>query len=157
MADDIDPRLEAYRLLIADIAELMGHSRRTSDRMAREVGQTSARWHLMSVLSDGPRTVAAAARRLGLARQSVQRVANDLVDERLAIAETNPDDARAPLIELTPTGHDLCAQLYARSDAARTRLVTDAQVTAADLNTARSTIRALIEYIDVGHTDHADE
>ena len=48
---EIDPRVEEYRLLIADVAELIGRSRATSDELARSVGQTVARWHLMSVLS----------------------------------------------------------------------------------------------------------
>ena len=145
--DPVALGVAAYRLLIADIAELMGLSRTTSDVMARDVGQTVARWHLMSVLSDGPRTVAEAARRLGLARQSVQRVANDLVDQGLAIARPNPADGRAPLIELTPDGVDLCADLYERSDAERSRLVNDAGVTATELESARATIRALIDHI----------
>src|SRR3712207_3495790 len=71
--------LDAYRLLIADVYELAGESRRTSEALAREVGQSAARWHVLSVVSDGPRTVGSASRRLGLARQSVQRVVDDLV------------------------------------------------------------------------------
>jgi hypothetical protein len=43
--------LEAYRLFIADVYELAGQSRRTSESLARELGQTAARWHVLSVLS----------------------------------------------------------------------------------------------------------
>ncbi len=57
--------LEVYRLLIADVYELAGQSRRTSESLARGLGQTAARWHVLSVLSDEPRSVATAARRLG--------------------------------------------------------------------------------------------
>ena len=54
--------LDAYRLLIADVYELAGASRRTSDDLARAVGQTAARWHVLSALSDAPRSVPSAAR-----------------------------------------------------------------------------------------------
>ncbi|MEO6572123.1 MAG: MarR family transcriptional regulator [Ilumatobacteraceae bacterium] len=140
-----DPLVSAYRLLIADAAELLGHSRRTSDHLARQVGQSVARWHLMSVLSDGPRTVASTARRLGLARQSVQRVANDLVAEGLVLRSPNPADARSPLFRLTDSGAALVVELYGRSDAARADLVARAGITERQLDAARATIRALVD------------
>jgi len=76
---------EQYRLLMADVYELAGLSRRTSEAIARELGQTVARWHVLSVLSAGPCTVPATARRLGLTRQGVQRVADDLLAARLLL------------------------------------------------------------------------
>jgi len=82
---------EQYRLLMADVYELAGLSRRTSEAIARELGQTVARWHVLSVLSAGPCTVPATARRLGLTRQGVQRVADDLLAARLLKASPNPD------------------------------------------------------------------
>lgn len=138
----------AYRLLVADMAELMGRSRSSSDVLARSSGQTVARWHLMSVLSGGSHSVAAAARRLGQARQSVQRVANDLLAEGLASASPDPNDARAPRLALTPRGEALVADLYARSDGVRTELVTRAGLTGAQLTSARATVRALIDAFD---------
>src|ERR1700755_3083959 len=53
---------DQYRLLMADVYELAGLSRRTSEAIARDLGQTAARWHVLSVLSAGPCTVPAAAR-----------------------------------------------------------------------------------------------
>jgi DNA-binding MarR family transcriptional regulator len=143
-----DPRVEAYRLLIADIAELIGRSRSTSDDLARTTGQTVARWHLMSVLSDGPRSVASAARRLGLTRQSVQRVANDLLAEGLVTATPDPGDARAPLLSLTRRGGALVGDLYERSEGVRTELVTRADVSVTQLRAARQTVRALLDAFD---------
>ncbi|MFD9379820.1 hypothetical protein ACFWBH_30625, partial [Streptomyces sp. NPDC059999] len=43
--------------------------------------------------------------RLGVARQGVQRVANDLVHEDLAAFHTNPDHKGSPLLTLTRNGH----------------------------------------------------
>lgn len=143
-----DPRVDAYRLLIADVAELMGRSRTTSDALARTSGHTVAQWHLLSVLSGRPQSVAAAARRLGLTRQSVQRVANDLLADGLVMATPDPSDARAPLFELTARGKALVTDLYARSDRARTELVTRADVSVRQLASARATVRALIDAFD---------
>jgi DNA-binding MarR family transcriptional regulator len=139
MTEDLD----VYRLLIADVYELAGESRRTSEALAGEVGQTAARWHVLSVLSDGPRTAAGAARRLGLARQSVQRVVTDLVDAGLAQLRANPDHARAPLVELTAEGRSTLQSLIRRSDADRSAVLRGAGLSRDDLDGARSVLRRL--------------
>lgn len=141
---DMTKSQEAYRLLIADVFELAGASRRTSEHMAREVGQTAARWHLLSVISDGPRTVPSAARRLGLAPQSVQRVVDDLLETGHVEALPNPDHARSPLIRLTAAGRDTLEQLVTRSDENRAELLKRAGVTAGQLLEARHIIRSLV-------------
>lgn len=137
--------LEAYRLLVADVYELAGLSRRTSEDLARAVGQTAARWHVLSVLSDGPRTVPSAARRLGLAPQSVQRVAGDLLDSGHLEAVDNPDHARSPLLRLTAVGHRTVDELFARSATDRTEVLTRAGVDAAELTAAREVLRKLTD------------
>lgn len=144
MSDEVDPKVAAYRLLIADVTELVGRSRATSEVMARAVGHTVARWHLMSVLSDGPRSVASAARRLGLARQSVQRVANELLAERLVVARPDPADGRAPRFELTARGRHAVDELYRRSELDRADLVEAAGIGADELLAARRTVQALL-------------
>jgi DNA-binding MarR family transcriptional regulator len=136
---------EQYRLLMADVYELAGLSRRTSEAIARELGQTVARWHVLSVLSAGPCTVPATARRLGLTRQGVQRVADDLLAARLLTASPNPDHARSPLLTLTSRGQLVLEQLTQRSDAARGRLLHQAHIIAEDLAAARTTLRALLQ------------
>jgi DNA-binding MarR family transcriptional regulator len=136
---------EQYRLLMADVYELAGLSRRTSEAIAKELGQTVARWHVLSVLSAGPCTVPATARRLGLTRQGVQRVADDLLAARLLTASPNPDHARSPLLTLTNRGQLVLEQLTQRSDAARGRLLHQAHITAEDLEAARTTLRALLQ------------
>ncbi len=143
-----DDLAAAYRLLIADVYELAGASRRTSEAMAATVGQTVARWHVLSVISDGPRSVASAARRLGLARQSVQRVADRLVAEGLVVIEPDPADARAPRLALTRPGRRVLDGLVERSDAARSVQLAGADVTVADLHAARRVVRELRRVLD---------
>lgn len=135
--------VESYRLLIADVYELAGASRRSSEEMARAEGQTAARWHVLSVLSDGARTVPSMARRLGLAAQSVQRVVSDLVAAGLVVATGNPDHARSPLFELTVEGRGRCERLFARSAADRAEVVARAGVSADELLAAREVVRKL--------------
>jgi DNA-binding MarR family transcriptional regulator len=139
---------EPYRLLIAEVYELAGRSRETSEAIARRQGQTAARWHVLSVLSDRDASVSAIARRLGQARQSVQRVAADLLVASLVQAIPNPDHQRSPLLRLTETGRSLLEAL--NDDAARDRtdrLVT-AGLTPAQLDQARQVLRSLIDTLN---------
>lgn len=135
--------VDAYRLLIADVYELAGRSRRTSEDLARAAGQTAARWHVLSVLSDGPRTVPSAARRLGLAPQSVQRVVGDLVASGHVETMDNPEHARSPLMGLTAAGRETVGELFARSAVDRAAALDRAGVTAGELAAAREVISRL--------------
>jgi DNA-binding MarR family transcriptional regulator len=101
--DDEQRNVEMGRL-VADVYELAGVLRRDGEQVAKLAGQTQARWQVMSVASAGRFSVAMIARRLGITRQSVQRVADEIVTERLASFEPNPDHQRSPLLILTPDG-----------------------------------------------------
>jgi len=135
----------AYRLLIADVYELAGTSRRTSERMAADLGQTAARWHVMSVVSDGARTVPAIAHRLGHARPSVQRIVHDLEAVGLVELRPNPLHARSPLVALTEPGAKTLERLFDDSARSRTELLARAGVSAGRLLEARETLRALLD------------
>lgn len=146
-ADRSSATVEAYRLLVADVYQLAGLSRQTSEAIAREEGQSTARWHVLSVLSDGPMTVSDAARRLGLARQSVQRVVNELKAAGLVIATVNPDDARAPLVRPSDSGRETLARLDAAGSRHRSRLLAETDLDAESLHQARTTVRRLIRML----------
>lgn len=139
---------EAYRLLIADVYQLAATSRRTSERIAARAGQSVARWHVLSVLSTTPLTVATAARRLGLARQSVHRVINELLAEGLVAASPNPDHRAASLMATTPAGARVLDELVRLSDSDRTRRLDRLQVSAAELRRARRTVRTVLEALE---------
>jgi len=141
--------LDAYRLLIADVYELAGLSRRTSDELARSIGQTAARWHVLSALSDGPRTVPSVARRLGLTPQSVQRVVDDLVRGGQLVPHANPDHVRSPLFDLTADGRSTLTELFARSDKVRASMLRQSGLSARQLDEAREVLQALLAAIAV--------
>jgi DNA-binding MarR family transcriptional regulator len=105
-------------LLVADVYEAAGALRRAGEALAATEGQTQARWQLMSAVSDQPLPVARAARRLGIARQGVQRIANELVGDGLAEYRDNPDHRTSPLLALTDVGQRRLGAITARAAAA---------------------------------------
>ena len=84
------------------------------DELARPAGQSSARWLVLAGAESASRTVADVARVLGLARQSVQRVADALETEGLVAYADNPRHRRARLLILTPAGRLVLADIQAR-------------------------------------------
>lgn len=137
--------LEDYRLLIAEVYELAGVSRRTSEQIARCQGLTAARWHVMSTISEKAMSVSSIARRLGLARQSVQRVVNVLSASGHVTLRADPADRRAPQVALTPTGRACLQQLFNASEADRHAVLARAGLPADALAQARATLRALLD------------
>lgn len=110
------PPADELALLAADIFEAAGVLRRYGEHIAGAAGQTQARWQLMSTVSDGEWTVPAAASRLGVSRQAVQRIANELVSEGLCGFRANPRHHRSPFLQLTGRGRDALAVITTRAD-----------------------------------------
>ena len=98
-------------LIVADVFELAGRFRDDGEAIARRVGQTQARWQVLSAASIGQHTVPQIARRLGVTRQNVQRIADILMAERLAGFAPNPDHRGSPHLVLTSRGQAVLAQL----------------------------------------------
>lgn len=103
------------RLLI-EIGRLHDRLNGATDVLVADLGMTSARWQVMGAVATatGPCTVSDLARRMGLARQSVQRVVNDLADRGLISMVRNPGHARAPHIRLAPKGEIAFAEANGR-------------------------------------------
>ena len=129
-------------LLIADVFEAAGALRAHGDVLAAAVGQTQARWQVLSVLTDGDWTVATAARRLGVTRQNVQRIADLLVADGLASYELNPRHHGSPLVRLTADGRKALDVITAASLAWRRDTVSG--ISDEHLSIARDVLRALI-------------
>ena len=98
-------------VIIADIYELAGRFREYGEAIAQTVGQTQARWQVMSAASADPHTVPQIARVLGVTRQNVQRIADLLVAEGSAEYRDNPDHRASPHIVLTKRGRAAFEQL----------------------------------------------
>jgi DNA-binding MarR family transcriptional regulator len=95
---------DAFSDLVVRVFRLNGLLSAAGDDLAGTVGQSSARWQVLAMVEEGPRTVAETARTLGLARQSVQRIADLLEAAGLVAYGDNPHHRRARLFGLTPVG-----------------------------------------------------
>ncbi|WP_432590300.1 MarR family winged helix-turn-helix transcriptional regulator [Streptomyces sp. HD1123-B1] len=133
-------------LLIADVFEAAGSLRRLGDHTARAEGLTQTRWQLLSTVSRDPLTASQAARRLGTSRQSVQRVANDLVAFRLAAYEPNPDHRGSPLLALTSRGQEVLGRVTDR--AARVHRTLLSAIPDEDIRATRVCLRQLLSALD---------
>jgi DNA-binding MarR family transcriptional regulator len=120
-------------LVVADIYELAGQLRADGETIARTVGQTQARWQVMSAASAEPKSVPQIARRLGVTRQNVQRIADLLVEEGSARFASNPDHRSSDHLVLTASGQKALQQLTAAAEAYHARVAakfSDEQLTA---------------------------
>lgn len=102
---------DAFSALVVRIFQTNGYLLAAGDALAAPSGQTSARWQVMAAVEEQARSVADIARLLGLARQSVQRVADLLAEGGLAVYRENPAHLRAKLLELTPHGRAQLARI----------------------------------------------
>jgi DNA-binding MarR family transcriptional regulator len=100
------PAGDAFTALVLQVIRLSGRFTAAGEALARPAGQTLARWLVLEAVQDAPATVAQVARTMGLARQSVQRLADVLVDDGFAAYDDNPAHRRARLLRLTPAGRD---------------------------------------------------
>lgn len=96
----------AMTALILEVFRLNGRLLLAGDRLVAGLGLTSARWQVIGAiaLSPAPEPVARLARNMGLNRQGVQRIVNELVEDGLATLRDNPHHRRAKLVVLTEAG-----------------------------------------------------
>ncbi|AYJ47489.1 MarR family winged helix-turn-helix transcriptional regulator [Rhodococcus sp. P1Y] len=99
---------DALTSLVLPAFELNGEFLAAAEDITTPAGLTPAWWQVLGATLDEPLTVADIARRvgLGLARQSVQRTADILVDKEWAEYLSNPKHARAKLLQPTAKGRD---------------------------------------------------
>lgn len=138
-------------LLVADVYELAGLFRREGERIARTVGRTQGQWQVLSAASAGSKTVAQIARRLGYARQSVQRTADQLVRDRLALYAQNPDHKRSPYLELTNSGREVLERLTRAAQSSHTSL--SRKIDPKDAQAALRVMRSLCAVLNKSRDD----
>ena len=76
-----------------------------AEELARPAGLTAARWQVLGAVLEAPLSVAGIARAMGITRQSVQRIADLLVEQGLAEYLPNPSHRRAKLLRPTADGY----------------------------------------------------
>lgn len=101
MSDEIE-----VQRLYSELFEAAGAGRRLGEGIAARAGQTQARWQTLWTIGQGSLTVPQIARRLGVSRQHILRLTNELAREGLVELTVNPDHKTSPLVDLTPAGRD---------------------------------------------------
>jgi DNA-binding MarR family transcriptional regulator len=101
----VDPEVQA---LLSGVAvttfRLNGQLLAVADELARPAGLTAAWWQVLGAVLDEPLSVAGIARAMGITRQSVQRIADLVVERGLAEYRPNPAHRRAKLLVPTAEG-----------------------------------------------------
>ncbi len=118
---------KALNALISEVFRLNGIIIAAGDHLTKPFGLSSARWQVMGAITlAGEATVAELARRIGVTRQSVQRIVTEMVAENYAALVDNPSDRRAKNVALTikgKTAYDAVSQAWAKSTSRMTRVV----------------------------------
>lgn len=121
---------------------LNGQLLAAAETMARPAGLTAAWWQVLGAVLRQPLPVSGIAREMGLARQSVQRIADLLVDRGLAEYVPNPAHRRAKLLRPTEGGWAAIGRLRASQHAWANRI--SAAVGAEDLRCALDVMDRLV-------------
>ena len=132
--------------LILETFRLNGRLLAAGDRLTGDLGLSSARWQVMGAIEDAPLPVAQIARNMGLTRQAVQRVANDLAGEGLVAFAENPDHRRSKLLRLTDEGRAVLEEVGRRQVRWSNRLA--AGLTADAIDEALTVLRTVRQRLD---------
>lgn len=105
-------KAQALNELIDELFQLNGRLLAAGDALSATHGLTAARWQVLASLQleKRPLTVAQIARRMGLQRQSVQRLSDILVEQGVLAYHANPDHKRAKLVNFTTKGREIYNQ-----------------------------------------------
>lgn len=106
---------DALTDLIVEVFRFNGRLIAAGDALVAGLGLTSARWQVLGALAmaPAPLPVAHIGRNMGLTRQNVQRIVDDLAARGVLAFEPNPHHRRAKLVVMTEHG----AALYAAAAA----------------------------------------
>jgi DNA-binding MarR family transcriptional regulator len=132
-------------IIVAGIYELAGRLREHGEAIAATVGQTQARWQVLSAASGRPQTVPQIARVLGVTRQNVQRIADLLVAEDAAEYRDNPDHRASPHLILTKSGRTTLERIT--QAAAGYHAVLTQKLSASEVASLQRGLRRLLEAV----------
>ena len=148
MTDDRERAEARVTELILEVFRLNGLLLAAGDRLVADLGLTSARWQVLGAvaLASSPMPVAWIARNMGLTRQAVQRIVNELSGEGVLAFDDNPHHRRAKLVVLTDRGVKLYRAVEARR-APWAKALAEGQAPRA-LTAALTTLRELRETLE---------
>jgi DNA-binding MarR family transcriptional regulator len=143
LADPARSTRNAVTKLVLEVFRLNGEFLAAGDALAGDIGLSSARWQVLGAiaLSPVPLPVAHLARNMGLTRQSVQRLVDEMKDDGLVDHAPNRHHRRAKLVLLTDKGKSAYRTAMARQEPWADKLA--AGLTADVIQAASATLRKL--------------
>ena len=93
------------------VFRLTGQYLGVAEELARPSGLTAAWWQVLGAVLSEPLPVSGIARAMGITRQSVQRIADLLVERGLAEYRPNPAHRRAKLLAPSDEGRAAIARI----------------------------------------------
>lgn len=108
----------AWTGLVIEVFRMNGDLLAAGDTLVGDLGLTSARWQVLGAiaLSPVPLPVAHIARNMGLTRQAVQRLVDDMRADGFVRLEPNPHHRRALLVVATERGDAAYRAAIARQE-----------------------------------------
>ncbi|MER8503331.1 MarR family transcriptional regulator [Mesorhizobium sp. M0904] len=134
--------------LVLAVFRMNGSLLDAADRLAAPTGLTAARWQVLGAVLKEPKSVADIARDMGLARQSVQRLADILAAEGLAVYADNPAHRRAKLLSITDAGRAAVKNIGTRQHVWANRISEGMDADA--LKASLDLLRTLTERVEAG-------
>jgi DNA-binding MarR family transcriptional regulator len=150
---DAPPRTEAGEALTAVVIatfRLNGRLMDIAQRLARAGDLTATEWRVLGGVLDEPHSVAEIGRLMGMTRQGVQRVADQLVDRGLAEYRPNPAHRRAKLLACTQAGYWAIRQIALAQRPWADQI--GANIGATDLQATLTTIRRIAATLEAQET-----
>ena len=143
--------------LILESFRLNGRLLAAGDALVGDLGLTSARWQVLGAvaMSPVPLPVSHVARNMGLSRQNVQRIANELEAQGVVRFAPNPHHQRAKLVLLTEHGRGLYGTAAERQRPWATALA--GGLPAKDIEAAAALLRTLRSRLDAASAGGGDD
>lgn len=150
---DHTPEGASLTELILEIFKLNGRLLSAGDQLVASLGLTSARWQVLGAiaLAGVPQPVANIARNMGLTRQAVQRIVNELEAEGFLAFAPNPHHQRAKLVVLGKSGAKAFQAAAKRQAPWANQLAR--RVSARDIRTALGVVREIATRLDTSSRD----
>ena len=147
---------ELLSALAKTVFRLNGQLVAVGEDLAIPSGMTGAWWQVLGTVLRTPMSVSDIAREIGVTRQSVQRIADLLVEGRLAEYRSNPAHRRAKLLTPTDAGRTSVLRITPGHAAFAARLAEEMGVAAMEeaLGVVRRVSEALERLEGPRHTAH---
>lgn len=139
---------EALTDVIIATFRLNGRLMDVAQQRARAGGLTATEWQVIGGVLDQPHSVAEIGRLMGMTRQGVQRVADQLVARGLAAYRPNPAHRRAKLLACTEAGYWAIRQITLVQRPWADQV--GAEIGDSELRATLTTLRRLVATIEAG-------